>query len=146
MSPHFIKILKKSLSIILPLFLFVFIFILNKEAQDTRLIDTHVSLTTNEMISLLDDENNKHLDSYIEKAIEIKGVLKEKNLKGGTHILLLAGNKNTKFILCQMQDDQASKIKTLTPGKEIVIKGIYKGSLSDAILLNCILIDTKTYE
>lgn len=146
MNPHFIKILKKSLSLILPLLLIVFIFIINKETPDTRLIDTHVSLTSNEMISLLDNEDSKFLDSYIEKAIEIKGVLKEINLKGDTYLLLLAGDKNTKFILCQMQDDQASKIQNLNLEKEVVIKGIYKGSLTDAILLNCILIDTEVYE
>lgn len=135
------KILKKSGLISLPIFLLVFIFILNRKPSDTRLIDTHASLTTNEMISLLDDENNKNLDSYINKAIEIKGFLKEKNYKSGTYTLLLAGNKNTKFILCEMQDDQVNQIQKLELEKQVVIKGIYKGSLLDAILLNCILID-----
>ena len=138
--------MKKSLSIILLLFLFVFIFIINKETPDTRLIDTHASLTTNEMISLLDDQNNKHLDSYIEKAIEIKGILKEKNKKRGKLTLLLTGEKNTKFILCEMQDDQADKIQNLDIGTQVLIKGIFKGSLLDAILLNCILIDQEVYE
>ncbi|MBL4604864.1 MAG: hypothetical protein JKY02_04150 [Flavobacteriaceae bacterium] len=138
--------MKKSLSIILPLFLVAFIFMINKGPSDTRLIDTHVSLTTNEMISLLDTENSKHLDSYIEKAIEIKGILKEKNYKRGKHMLLLAGRENTKFILCEMQDDQASKIQNLELEKQVIIKGIFKGVLLDAILLNCILIDNEVYE
>jgi len=147
MSFNFIKTNKKfRFLIVLLLLFFAMLFYMNRETPDTRSIDTHVSLTTNEMISLLEKESSKNLQDYIEKAIEIKGVLKEVTHRGGKTTLILAGDEDNKYILCEMQDDQAIKVEKLKNDTMIVVKGIFKGVLLDAILLNCILIDGSTYE
>ena len=146
MSIRLIKISKKSGFILLLLLLCCFVYFFINRTQDTRLIDTKARFTTNEIISFLDEEDDTSLDSYIEKAIEIKGVLKETNLKRGKYTLLLAGKSNQRLILCEMQDDQQSKIQQLKKDSTVVVKGIFKGVLLDAILLNCIIIDTKVYE
>ena len=144
MSFNFIK--KYRFLLVVFLLLFMAIIYINRVTPDTQSIDTHASLTTNEMISLLENTNSEHLKEYIEKAIEIKGVLKEVTHRGGKTTLILTGDEDSKYILCEMQDDQGIKVERLEKDTMIVVKGIFKGVLLDAILLNCILVDNIAYE
>ena len=43
--------------------------------------------------------------------------------------------------MCEMQADQLEKIKNIKEDDIVTVKGIFKGVLLDAILLNCIIIN-----
>lgn len=144
MSFNFRK--KHSILLVFVLLFLTIAMYLNRETPNTHSINTHASLTTNEMISLLENTTPEELENYIEKAIEIKGVLQEITYRGGKTTLILVGDEDNKYILCEMQNDQTAKIEKLEKNSMIVVKGIFKGVLLDAILLNCILIDSIAYE
>jgi len=84
--------------------------------------------------------NFQEYNFLIEKAIKIKGKIKHIKKRNDNYNITLSSTDKTVTILCKMQKDQAEKIKTLQKGESIMIKGIYKGSLMDMILLNCIIL------
>ena len=130
-----------SSGILLLVFLFALISYFNREQVSTQSINTQAQLTPNEFISLFDRTNSDQAKLYVDKALEIKGVLKKVTLREGTYTLFINSNEEGRFIQCEMQDDQIQKIKNIATDEIVTVKGIFKGVLLDAILLNCIIID-----
>ena len=116
-------------------------YILNYKGIDTREAKTEISITTNELFENFDTDKETSFDQYIEKALEIKGTLYQVTRKGNKYSLLLRGNQIDKLVLCEMEEDQASIVESLKIGDEVRVKGILKGFLMDAILLNCIVLE-----
>jgi len=114
--------------------------IVNENARDTKKVQTQESFTTNEFISQL-NYKQENLNNFIEKAIEIEGEIKEITYKNNKYSLILKGNENRTYIICEMQTDQSNQVLKLKSGENIKLKGILKGFLMDIILLNCIIID-----
>lgn len=85
-------------------------------------------------------EHLKQYDPYIEKAINVKGILTDVKVHDEKYILTITSNSGKIASICNMQADQIKKINKLHIGENITIKGIYKGYLIDMILLNCIII------
>ena len=115
--------------------------IFNYKGVDTRKAKTEISITTNELFEDFDKEKEASFNQYIEKAVEVKGILYQVTFKGDKYSLLLRGKQIDALVLCEMQKDQAAIIKRLQVGDEVKVKGILKGFLMDAILLNCIVIE-----
>ena len=99
-----------------------------------------MSITTNELFKNFNNEKEASFEQYIEKALEIKGTLYKITYKNNKYSLLLRGNQIDQLVLCEMQEDQAPIVESLKIGDEVMVKGILKGFLMDAILLNCIVI------
>lgn len=76
---------------------------------------------------------------YVNKIIEIEGVLKEVSLKNNVHTLLLKSSYKNTYIICELTHQPPLK-KIPQVNQNIKIKGICKGFLNDVIFLNCILI------
>ncbi|RKM87649.1 hypothetical protein D7036_24990, partial [Aquimarina sp. BL5] len=55
--------------------------------------------------------------------------------------VILYGDNKYSGVLCDMQSDQTVGIRKLKKGQKIMLKGVCKGFLKDAILLNCMLIN-----
>ena len=82
---------------------------------------------------------------YVEKTIEVEGIVKEVTFLNNRYTVLLQGNGSYTCIMCDMKEDQVAQVQTLAEGSSVVLKGICKGFLMDAILLNCVLVK-KTNE
>lgn len=115
--------------------------IFNYKGIDTRKAKTEISLTANELLKDLNEEDEKQFEQYIEKALEIDGTIYQITYKAGKYSLLLRGDKIDALVLCEMEKDQAPLIELLKVGDEVKVKGILKGFLMDAILLNCIVLE-----
>ncbi len=102
-------------------------------------INEDVVLMSNELV----DKATVH-DSLIDKSIIVYGTVKEKLSTNSKYALLLEG-RNEKNILCQLNENQIVKTKKIEINDRVKIRGIYKGKLSDLILLNCELLD-HTYD
>jgi hypothetical protein len=130
-----------STGIVLFVLAFMVYFHINREQPNTQFVDTQAHLSPNEFISLFDSINGYQAEQYVDKAIEIKGMLKKVTRREDTYTLFIDSHKDGQYIMCEMQIDQIEKIKSIQPDEIITVKGIFKGVLLDAILLNCILID-----
>lgn len=115
------------------------IFYINLEIKDTKSVRTQASLTTQELFLQLQEGKNTNLDVYVEKAIEVKGTIKDITLRNGVYSIILNGSGD-RHIICEMQSNQNPEIIKFETGQEVVVKGILKGFLLDAILLNCIVV------
>ncbi|MFT5890010.1 MAG: hypothetical protein ACI9Y7_000098 [Dokdonia sp.] len=115
--------------------------IFNYKGIDTRKAKTEISITTNELFEDFDKDKEASFNQYIDKAVEVKGTLYQVTFKGDTYSLLLRGKQIDALVLCEMQKDQAAIVETLRVGDEVKVKGILKGFLMDAILLNCIVLE-----
>ena len=111
----------------------------NSGIKDTTKIQAEEAFTTNELLLELQNEH-KNLDDFIEKAIEIEGEIKEITFKAGKYSLILKGDSEKTYILCEMQTNQNSNIVKLEAGQNIKLKGILKGFLMDIIILHCVII------
>lgn len=108
---------------------------------DVRAVDTEFVIDANDLLADIGKSKETPLKKYIEKAIEVKGVLQKTTKRGDIYTLLLQGDDNRTFVLCEMEHDQNEFILNLKVGDQVKVKGILKGFLKDAIMLNCILID-----
>ena len=138
---------KISLSKILPtvvLILVLFFMVyshVNKQQPDTQSFSTKAQLTPNEFISLFDINNTTQAKEYIDEAIEIQGVLDKITFRDNQYSLFITSDEKGKYIICEMQTDQTEVINGIKEGEMVTVKGIFKGVLLDAILLNCIIIN-----
>ncbi|MCD2260980.1 OB-fold putative lipoprotein [Psychroserpens luteolus] len=111
--------------------------LITRSDRNTNEKRTIKQLTTNELIF---EYKNQSLGQFIEKAIEVDGILKEIKYKNDIYTLYLTDGNHKTYILCELQSDQIEKIPQLNIGEKVKIKGILKGHLMDVILLNCVII------
>ncbi len=96
------------------------------------------------LISDLKSNKEKYNALFTDQVVGIKGIISEINDKNNRHTILLQGDeKSVSLVICDMQKDQKQKTNTLKIGDTVVLKGIYKGFLKDAVFLNCILSTDK---
>lgn len=107
--------------------------------RDIRTLQTERKMTSKELSRTADQSLTD--STLIEKAVEVEGVLKEVTFKHDRYSLILEGDYKDKLIICELKIDQSDKVKDLKKGNTVTIKGILKGHLKDAILLQCIIID-----
>lgn len=119
--------------------LFLLYLYLNSGIADTTTIQAEETFTTNELLSKFQHTQQK-LEGFIEKAIEIEGEIKEITFQDGKYSLILKGESDISYILCEMQSNQTPEVLKLRAGQDIQIKGILKGFLLDVILLHCVII------
>ncbi len=135
----FSKILSTA-AVILVLFFMVYTHV-NRQQPDTQSFNTKAQLTPNEFISLFDIDNTNQAKEYIDEAIEIEGVLEKISIRDNKYSLFINSDEKGKYIICEMQTDQIEAVKKIKEGEIVTVKGIFKGVLLDAILLNCIIIN-----
>jgi len=97
---------------------------------------TDYKFSSKELLVKLQKNQNQILNDYIEKTIQIEGKVKRVNFKNNIYSLLLDAGLSGSYVLCEMQTDQNDQMPKIVEGASVQIKGIYKGYLMDAILLN----------
>ncbi|MFC4218925.1 OB-fold protein [Flagellimonas marina] len=104
--------------------------------DDISTLESVAQLSADELISAL--ENNENFNR--EKILSVKGTLVETNTRNDHINFLIKGNSNQNhYIICEMNHSFDEQGKDFTPGDTVIIKGVLKGYLNDAVLLNCVL-------
>ena len=107
--------------------------------DDISAMESVAHLSADELILALKNNENFHR----EDVLSVKGDLVEINTKNGNTNFLIKGNTNENhYIICEMNHSFDLGNNDFKPGETIVIKGILKGYLNDAVLLNCVLDNT----
>lgn len=105
---------------------------------DLSLKESIYKLDAKTVIDLIKNEDKNTLEA--EQIIEIEGVIKKISyLNNRITILLGFDGKENAFVICDMESNQAIKVKELSTNDTIRLKGVFKGFLEDAIFLNCII-------
>lgn len=112
----------------------------NKKIPDTKNVSSSKTLSIDNIEKIISSPKDlKQFDPYIEKAINVKGILTDIKKHDEKYILTITSKNKKIASICNMQSDQNDIVKKLQIGENITIKGIYKGYLIDMILLNCII-------
>ena len=122
--------------------LIMVIFIHYENKNDIRNLGTEANLTSQELLIQSKNGNHNNLRIYVDKVIEVEGVLQKITRKDNVYTLFINDGNSDRYILCEMQKKENAKIKNLETNDTIVIKGILKGALLDVILLNGIVLET----
>jgi len=131
--------------VVFTLLLIVGLYVYNAPTLDIRKAKTEISIHTDELSRSFGVKDSVNFSSYIEKAIEVEGILHKVTYKKGRYTLFLRGSEVDTFVLCELQEDQNPIVTLLKNGDKIQVKGILKGFLKDTILLNCIIL-SEVYE
>jgi hypothetical protein len=107
---------------------------------------TEIQISSESLISSFLNNESSANSEYIEKTIEIAGVFKDITFLNNRYTVLLQGETDFSCVICDMQPDQYNSIKKLELGQDIVLKGICKGFLMDAIFLDCIILNPQDNE
>lgn len=109
-----------------------------KITPDTR-VEVKIS-SADLLASFIEDESKANSD-FVERIIEVKGVVKEVTFLNNRYTVLLQGQGEYACLICDMDEDEVDQINEVTIGDTITLKGVCKGFLMDAILLNCVLVN-----
>nr|WP_298794704.1 hypothetical protein [uncultured Allomuricauda sp.] len=120
---------------------------IHNEFNRPALVDIHNSITqdtvsADELISIFTTNEELASNSFVEKTIEVKGVIKKINYINNRQTILLKSERFAQsFVICDMMPSTENRIGALNIGDTLAIKGICKGFLFDVIMLNCIPIE-----
>ncbi|PRX57907.1 OB-fold protein [Flagellimonas meridianipacifica] len=138
--------LRKSLILFIILLLGLFLLryvndtIQKKPNENGVSTEAELHVTSKDLVaSFLSNEELANA-TYVEKTLEVEGIVKEVTFLNNRYTVLLQGSGEYMCIMCDMKEDQVAQVQTLSKGDSVVLKGICKGFLMDAVLLNCVLV------
>jgi hypothetical protein len=86
------------------------------------------------------DEMTANL-KYLEKIIEVKGVISELNIEKQKGIITLKTTDDFGSVLCHLSEEATKKMSVFQVGEIITVKGICTGYLMDVILIKSEIIN-----
>ncbi len=98
-----------------------------------------------DVITMFKDDEEKANATFVEKVIEVEGVIKEISFLNNRHTIILNSKSFTQsFVICDISPLGNDKVHKFTIGDTVVLRGVCKGYLLDVIMLNCMPINEKT--
>ncbi|AXT61084.1 hypothetical protein D1816_12230 [Aquimarina sp. AD10] len=105
------------------------------------LATTELKVSSEDLVSLFLNNEKLATDTYAGKIIEIDGIVKDITFLNNRNTVLLSSKVWSSNVICDMRIDQVKIVEQLKVGQKIKIKGVCKGFLKDAVILNCKLIN-----
>lgn len=119
------------------------IHVYNKPHVNVERAPTDVKIEASDLIASFIHNEDKANDDFVEKVIEVEGTVKDIKFKNNRKTIYLETMLDSSHVICEMQKDQFELISALKENEKVRIKGICKGFLLDAIVLNCILVSNE---
>ncbi len=117
-----------------------YFFVMKTDAFNSEKEQPVVTISAKDLISHLNTDKERYSSLYVDNVIAIEGIINEINQINNRHTILLKGdNEDLSLIICDMQTDQTKKTATLKKGDTVLLKGVFKGYLRDAVFLNCVI-------
>lgn len=118
----------------------IYLYFGEKDTFNTHKSNPVVTVSAKNLISYLNEDKERYATLYVDKVIAIEGIIKEINYINNRHTILLRGDQeDLSLVICDMQTDQTQKTKSLKRGDTVLLKGVFKGFLKDAVFLNCVI-------
>ncbi len=112
----------------------------NKPHVNVAETASDISLIANDILNDFTSDEDLANTKYLEKIIEVKGVISELKIEEGKGIITLKTEDDFGSVLCHLSPEETNKIDTLKVGQTILLKGICTGFLMDVILVKCVLL------
>ena len=96
---------------------------------------TDITLTADQIIDDFSSNETKANKRYLDKIIEVSGIISEINLVKNKGIITLKTTQDFGSVLCHLPEDASQYIQSLSVGHKITLKGVCTGYLMDVILI-----------
>jgi DNA/RNA endonuclease YhcR with UshA esterase domain len=113
----------------------------NKEHVNVAKTKSDISLSADQILNDFSSDESIANTKYLEKIIEVKGVISDIKIEKEKGIITLKTNDDFGSVLCHLSKESTQKISSLKEGQLIRIKGICTGFLMDVILVKCEIIN-----
>ena len=136
---------KNKIKIVLAIFCFVIIGVValvsmyNKPQVKIAELKTDLTCTATRLLKDYELDEVKANTLYLEKILEVKGVVLEAFIKKGKGVVVLQNKSSMSSVICHLSSEETLKVKSLNKGNSVTIKGICTGYLMDVILVKSII-------
>jgi DNA/RNA endonuclease YhcR with UshA esterase domain len=113
----------------------------NKPHVDVSEASADITISANKILEEFSSDETTANSKYLEKIIEVKGVVSETKLEKEKGIITLKTNDDFGSVLCHLSDEATGKMCTLKEGQTITVKGICTGYLMDVIIIKSEIIN-----
>lgn len=113
----------------------------NKPHVNVAETNADILTTANKIIKDFSSDETTANVKYLEKIIELKGVVSETKKEKEKGIITLKTNDDFGNVLCHLSEISTEKINSIKVGQNITVKGICTGYLMDVILVKCEIIN-----
>ena len=134
------KILFRTIVIISVLLLGLFILLFYRTSNTyTAASKAEINIKASALLNTYLSDEKKANNLYTNKLIKVSGVLKDITYLNNRTTVILENAMSSSGIICELNQEESSKLEKLEKGKKVKVMGICKGFLKDVILLNCYL-------
>lgn len=109
----------------------------NKPHVDVAETTADITVSANKILNDFSSDEAKANSIYLEKIIEVKGVISDVKVENGKGIISLKTDDDFGSVLCTLSENATKSMNLLKTGQALSLKGICKGFLMDVILVNC---------
>lgn len=121
----------------------VVLFIYYKPHRSVKREKAAYTLTVSQLVEAFVEDETEANALYLDKVVEVSGLLKELIHNEGGMVLLLGDPAQPTGISCYLQKDQIEAFQQLKRGDRIQVKGICTGMLLDVVLDKCVIVTGK---
>lgn len=100
-----------------------------------------ISLSADKILNDFSSDENAANSTYLEKIIEVKGIISEVKIEKDKGIISLKTKDDFGSVLCHLSEKATKEMIYLKEGQTIRLKGICTGYLMDVILVKCEIIN-----
>ncbi|MEI6090369.1 MAG: hypothetical protein WCR42_07960 [bacterium] len=121
----------------------VLIYIFNKPRNSVSDLPTDYTVEAPRLVEEFKADDEKANQKYLEKVIEVSGVIAEINISdntSGSNCILRLTNEFS-GVICEFEPGEDKELKNYQIGDNATIKGKYSGYLMDVVLNTCEIIE-----
>ena len=100
-----------------------------------------ITLTADTIIAAFSSDETKANSRYLDKILNITGIVSEFKLEKNKGIITLKTNQDFGSVLCHLSESASQNIHSLIVGQKITLKGVCTGYLMDVILVKAEIIN-----
>jgi DNA/RNA endonuclease YhcR with UshA esterase domain len=113
----------------------------NKPHVNVSEVSVDITITAAEILKDFTMDENVANAIYLEKIIEVTGVISDIKIEKEKGIIALQTNDDFGNVLAHLSVDATKEISSLKEGQTVTLKGICTGYLMDVILIKCEIIN-----
>jgi hypothetical protein len=111
----------------------------NKQHEDLHSTEAAFTLEAKELFAAFSTNEQQANEKFLNEVVEVHGVIKKMESKGGSTQVFLASDDLLFGIICEMAPDE--EMPTLKVGDPVTIRGVCSGFLMDVALNRCVVIN-----
>lgn len=112
----------------------------NKPHKDVSKLKSEYVISANEIYSAFEENESYANEKYLDKIVEIRGIISQIEMENGKSSILLNGSLDG-FGMVNCALNQKIDLEKYSSGDAIIIKGVCTGFLMDVVLNKCVIIN-----